>query len=146
MTQFTIGKLSSATGVKVTTIRYYESIGLMSEPDRSQRGQRVYDDIGVQRLSFIRHARDLGFPMDAIRDLIELQTTPAKTCDAVDRIVSEQLEDVRTRLEQLKALEKELERISANCVGGKGESCRVMEALNDHGSCLAKSHERVRGF
>eukprot|EP00521_Asterionellopsis_glacialis_P018914 CAMPEP_0195336208 /NCGR_PEP_ID=MMETSP0708-20121125/16061_1 /TAXON_ID=33640 /ORGANISM="Asterionellopsis glacialis, Strain CCMP134" /LENGTH=59 /DNA_ID=CAMNT_0040406763 /DNA_START=27 /DNA_END=203 /DNA_ORIENTATION=+ len=58
----TIGRLSKAAGVKVTTIRYYESISLMGDPDRSESGQRLYGDEAVQRLSFIRHARDLGFP------------------------------------------------------------------------------------
>ena len=65
MKPMTIGRLSKAGGVKVTTIRYYESIGLMGEPDRSESGQRLYGEESVQRLSFIRHARDLGFPMDA---------------------------------------------------------------------------------
>ena len=74
MKPMTIGRLSKAADVKVTTIRYYESIGLMGTPDRSESGQRLYGEPSVQRLSFIRHARDLGFPMEAIRDLIELQT------------------------------------------------------------------------
>ena len=73
MKQMTIGRLSKAAGVKVTTIRYYESINLMGVPDRSTSGQRLYDDEAIQRLSFIRHARDLGFPIDSIRDLIDLQ-------------------------------------------------------------------------
>jgi len=79
MKPMTIGRLSKAAGVKVTTIRYYESIGLMGTPDRSESGQRQYGDDAVQRLSFIRHARDLGFPMEAIRDLIDLQTEPTMT-------------------------------------------------------------------
>ena len=74
----TIGALSKATGVKVTTIRYYESIGLLPEPARSGSGQRVYDASGFERLEFIRHARDLGFSVETIRDLIALQTDPSE--------------------------------------------------------------------
>ena len=65
----TIGRLAKASDVKVTTIRYYESIGLIDPPDRSEGGQRIYDQKAVERMRFIRHARDLGFPLEAIREL-----------------------------------------------------------------------------
>lgn len=144
MKPMTIGRLSKAAGVKVTTIRYYESIGLMGTPDRSESGQRQYGDDAVQRLSFIRHARDLGFPMEAIRDLIDLQTEPDQDCAAVDTIARHQLADVRKRLNQLEALEAELKRMIASCEGGKVGGCQVMAALNDHGECLNDAHERLQ--
>jgi DNA-binding transcriptional MerR regulator len=90
MKQMTIGRLSKAAGVKVTTIRYYESIDLMGKPERSTSGQRLYGDDAVQRLSFIRHARDLGFPIDSIRELIELQHQPGEDCAHVDVIARRQ--------------------------------------------------------
>lgn len=68
----TIGKLGEAAGVKVPTIRYYEQIGLLPEPDRSAGNQRLYGQSALDRLAFIRHARELGFPLDAIRDLLSL--------------------------------------------------------------------------
>lgn len=144
MKTMTIGRLSKATGVKVTTIRYYESIGIMGEPDRSESGQRLYDDEAIQCLSFIRHARDLGFPMNAIRDLIQLQSAPGKDCAAVDIIAKKQLSDVRKRLDQLKALERELVRMVLGCQGGKVGACRVMVALNNHGTCIAETHDRLQ--
>jgi len=69
MKPMTIGGLSKAAGVKVTTIRYYESVGLMGEPERSASGQRHYDNEAVQRLSFIRHARDLGQKLSQLEAL-----------------------------------------------------------------------------
>ncbi|WP_144389857.1 MerR family transcriptional regulator, partial [Phaeobacter sp. 22II1-1F12B] len=63
----TIGTLSKKTGTKVQTIRYYEQIGLMPEPGRTEGGQRRYDNAQLDRLSFIRHSRQLGFSLDAIR-------------------------------------------------------------------------------
>lgn len=140
----TIGKLSKAANVKVTTIRYYENVGLMGEPDRSESGQRLYGSLDVERLSFIRHARELGFPMDDIRTLIDLQTQPSHDCATVNTIASNQLEEVRKRLSQLTALEAELERMVASCKGGQVESCRVMAAINDHAECVSHSHERVK--
>ncbi len=144
MKPMTIGRLSKAADVKVTTIRYYESIGLMGQPDRSQSGQRQYGEDAVQRLSFIRHARDLGFPMNAVRDLIQLQAEPGEDCAAVDLIARRQIDDVRKRLNQLKALERELKRMISSCEGGEVGRCQVMAALNDHSACLSPSHDRVR--
>jgi DNA-binding transcriptional MerR regulator len=146
MKPMTIGRLSKAAGVKVTTIRYYESVGLMGKPDRSESGQRLYGDDAVQRLSFLRHARDLGFPMEAIRNLIKLQAAPGKDCAAVDIIAREQLADVRKRLNQLEALEGELKRMISSCEGGKVGSCQVMAALNDHGACLSETHDRMKSM
>ena len=146
MRQMTIGQLSKAGGVKVTTIRYYESIGLMGEPDRSESGQRLYTDDAVHRLSFIRHARDLGFPMDAVRELMKLQTEPGSDCSAVDAIAREHLNDVRKRLGQLEALEAELKRMISSCEGGNVGECHVMAALNDHSDCMTETHERVKAL
>ena len=72
----TIGTLGRKTGTKVQTIRYYEQIGLIPEPGRTEGGQRRYGDAALDRLSFIRHARELGFPLQAIRDLLSLTDNP----------------------------------------------------------------------
>lgn len=140
MKQMTIGRLSKAAGVKVTTIRYYESIDLMGEPERSTSGQRLYGDDAVQRLLFIRHARDLGFPIDSIRELIDLQHKPGEDCAHVDVIARRQLADVRLKLSQLEGLEAELKRMVSTCEGGSIATCKVLESLGDHSQCL-ESHE-----
>ena len=139
----TIGTLSKETGVKVTTIRYYESIDLMPEPDRSASGQRIYEDAAVERLKFIRHCRELGFPVEAIRELIDLQTQPGDDCALVDQIARKQLLDVRHRLSQLEALEAELKRMIAACEGGEISACAVMACLADHDHCLVEAHEKI---
>ena len=144
MKPMTIGRLSSAAKVKVTTIRYYESIGLMGTPDRSASGQRLYGSVDVERLSFVRHARELGFSMDAIKDLIGLQTEPDQDCSAVDTIAQKQLAEVQKRLTQLEALERELKRMIENCRGGKVGGCQVMAAINDHSECETDKHERLK--
>ena len=140
MRQMTIGRLSKAAGVKVTTIHYYESIDLMGEPERSTSGQRMYGDDAVQRLSFVRHARDLGFPIDSIRELIKLQEQPGENCSNVDVIARHQLADVRQKLSQLGALEAELKRMVSACEGGSIATCKVLESLSDHEHCL-DAHE-----
>ena len=132
----TIGELSRRAGVKVPTIRYYEQTGLMSEPERSEGNQRRYTQSDLDRLTFIRHGRDLGLSVEAIRDLIALSGHPDAPCDGVNRIAQEHLADVRARIERLQKLEAELARIVALCDGTHAvKECRVLEALSDHGQC-----------
>ena len=130
-----IGQLARSTGVKVPTIRYYESIGLMPEAGRSSGNQRLYSQAEVRRLAFIRHARELGFPLEAIRDFLGLSDQPDQTCAAADRIARAQLAEVQSRIARLRALEAELSRMVTQCAHGKIADCRVIESLGDHGLC-----------
>ena len=130
-----IGKLAQATGVKVPTIRYYEQIGLLPEAGRSAGNQRLYGRDTQGRLAFIRHARELGFPLDAIRDLLSLSDRPDQPCAAVDDIARAQLKAVQARIGRLKALEAELHRMLDQCACGTIKDCRVIETLGDHALC-----------
>ncbi|MEX1206047.1 MAG: helix-turn-helix domain-containing protein [Dongiaceae bacterium] len=137
--EFSIGELAKRTGSKVQTIRYYEQIGLMPEPLRTQGNQRRYGPKHLARLAFIRHSRELGFPLDAIRELLSLADVPERSCTAADAIARRQLEAAERRIRQLKALKMELKRMIAECQGGKICECRVIEVLADssHGHCLS---------
>ena len=103
----TIGKLSKATGVKVPTIRYYEQIDLLPEPVRTTGNQRLYDRRTQERLAFIRHARDLGFPLEAIRELLGLSDDPHGACAVADDIARRQLAAVEARIARLTVLRDE---------------------------------------
>lgn len=138
----TIGTLAKKTGTKVQTIRYYEQIGLMPEPGRTAGGQRRYGDAGLDRLSFIRHARQLGFPLDAIRELLDLSDHPDKSCEEADAIARRQLRQVELRMARLEALRTELARMVQECSGGRSADCRVLEVLRDHSECLT-DHEVI---
>lgn len=135
MAGFTIGKLAVATDTKVQTIRYYESIGLMAPFTRTEGGHRLYDVEDRKRLTFIRHARELGFPIEAIRELLSLSDNPQTSCERADDIASRRLEEVEHRLKRLKALQKELKRMVAECGHGRVCDCRVIEVLSDHRLC-----------
>lgn len=108
----TIGELSKATSTNISTIRYYEQTGLLTHAQRSQGNQRRYSEVEKDRLTFIRHARDLGLTIEAIRDLIDLSERADLPDTDASRIVSEQLATVRGKIERLKKLEAELARIS----------------------------------
>lgn len=138
--RYAIGALARQTGTKVQTIRYYEQIGVMPEPVRTEGGQRRYGQAHLDRLAFIRHSRELGFSLNQIRSLLDLSDRPDRTCQEADRIAKENLRAVRRRIQSLRALEEELERMVVECDGGRVCDCRVIEVLSDHGKCLHDAH------
>ena len=131
---FSIGELSKRTGVKIPTIRYYEQMGLIEPPERSEGNQRRYTRDGLRRLSFIRHSRDLGFTIEDIKGLLELSQHPEKPCRDAHEIAVQHLKDVQSRIGKLRRLERELKRIS-NCDAGHIADCAVIETLADHSLC-----------
>ncbi|MBJ7532966.1 helix-turn-helix domain-containing protein [Rhodomicrobium vannielii ATCC 17100] len=135
-----IGELSRATGVKVPTIRYYEQVGLLPEPPRTRSDRRIYDDSAIKRLRFIRHARELGFDVDAIRQLLDLSDQPQRSCAKVDAIARRHLEEISSRLARLAILKEELERMISQCSQEKIAQCRILDVLSHHEHCLHHDH------
>jgi DNA-binding transcriptional MerR regulator len=134
---FSIGQVSRRTGIKIPTIRYYEQMGLIPSPERSEGNQRRYGDGCVRRLDFIRHARELGFSLDDIGDLIRMSGSPEAPCDDLHRIAGRHLGAVRSRIARLRRLEAELERIS-HCDAHSVSDCAVLETLSDHAHCSSE--------
>jgi DNA-binding transcriptional MerR regulator len=135
MENLPIGEAARKSGVKVPTIRYYEQIGLLPKPPRTEGNRRLYEPADLRRLAFIRHARELGFEIVAIRALLTLQDHPDQSCAAADEIARARLGDVEERMTSLSALKAELERMVAECAHGRVAECRVIEILADHGKC-----------
>lgn len=124
-----IGRVAELTGVKVPTIRYYEEIQLLPTPPRTDSNRRTYDAADVRRLSFIRHARDLGFDIDAIRQLLALAGLPEEPCERADEIARTRLAEVEGKLARLTALRAELEGMIERGSHGRIRECRVIEVL-----------------
>ncbi|MFC3723151.1 MerR family transcriptional regulator [Neoaquamicrobium sediminum] len=131
----TIGTLSRQTGVKIPTIRYYEQMGLMAAAERSEGNQRRYGLRDRDRLSLIKHARDLGFTIEAIRELLELSAHPERPCADADQIAVRQLQSVREKIARLQTLETELGRIATCCHGDHIKDCYVLQSLANHEMC-----------
>jgi DNA-binding transcriptional MerR regulator len=135
-----IGEASKASGVKIPTIRYYEQIGLLPAPPRTEGNRRLYDKKDIQRLLFIRHARDLGFEIDAIRTLLDLQDNPDQSCAVADAVARARLIDVENRIARLLSLKTELQRMLDCTAHGRIDQCRVIEILGNHEECIHPSH------
>ena len=135
-----IGEAAERSNVKVPTIRYYEQIGLLPQPPRTEGNRRLYGEEDLRRLAFIRHARELGFEIDAIRTLLTLQDDPGQPCATADSIAQARLAEVVQRIRSLTALKTELEHMVEGCRHGKVCECRVIEVLADHSQCEHARH------
>ena len=137
-----IGQLAQKTGCKGPTIRYYESIGLLAAPSRTEGGQRRYGDSHRVNLTFMGHARDLGFGIKSIHELLSLHDHSAtedgikdKTLHRADDIAREHLLEVEHKISKLSALRDELRSMIDACHSGETRSCQVMSVLADHQLC-----------
>ncbi len=124
-----IGELAAATSTKVETVRYYEKIGLLAPPARSASNYRSYGIEHLGRLSFIRRARDLGFTLEAVRELLTLSDDSGQSCQAVDEIASSHLAEVERKIADLSALRSELGRVLGSCRHGTIADCKIIESL-----------------
>jgi Cu(I)-responsive transcriptional regulator len=124
-----IGELANATATNVETVRYYEKIGLLAPPARSASNYRSYGNEHLSRLSFIRRARDLGFTLEAVRELLALSDDTGQSCEAVDEIASAHLAEVERKIVDLGALRSELARVLGSCRHGTVADCKIIESL-----------------
>lgn len=123
------GLLAKQSGVNAETVRYYEKIGLLPEPPRSKGGHRVYDQTHLQRLSFIRRGRELGFSLEEIQGLLDLVDTGHYTCAEVRNRTIIHLDDVQQKIRDLKKMERILEGMVAECEGATVPDCPIIDAL-----------------
>ncbi len=130
--RLTIGDLAKATATKVETVRYYERIGLLPAPARTSGNYRAYGPDHLGRLSFVRRARDLGFSIGQVRELLGLADDRDRSCEAVDAIAREHLKEVERKIADLVALRRELDGLIGQC--RRGTECRIIEALSPAGA------------
>ena len=133
-----IGQLARATGTSSETIRYYEQIGLMRRPERTESNYRDYAPADADRLAFIRHARGLGFELADIRSLLDLADQPDRDCGEADLIASGHLEAVEHKITQLEKLRVELGRMISQCRGSNAATCHILHVLSDHDLCATE--------
>lgn len=125
-----IGELAKAAGVQVTTVRFYERKGLLLTPARRASGYRVYGDDAVQRLRFIQEAKELGFSLHEIAELLTLRVGTGRTCRNVRHHAVQKIADVDAKIRQLKRFKRALQKLVAQCeAGGTQGACPILDAL-----------------
>ena len=128
-----IGDASERSGVSAKMIRYYEEIGLLRRVGRSANGRRAYGQPDLHRLRFIRRCRDLGFPIEDVRALLDVMDAKTPSCLSARDLTLTHLSTVRARRDELEALERTLTAMAASCTeacaGGATPDCTLMEEL-----------------
>jgi MerR family copper efflux transcriptional regulator len=134
MPSYTIGQLARLSGFGVETIRYYERERLVSEPPRRASGYRQYPENTLARLRFIRHAKELGFSLKDIKDLLELRVAPGATCASVRKRAEAKIAEVHAKQKKLRQIEQALVKLAAACRGrGPTSNCPILDALDERG-------------
>ena len=127
----TIGQLARSAGVGIETVRFYERQGLLEQPDRKASGYREYSDEVVARLGFIRRAKELGFSLKEIGELIALRTGPETTCAEVKSKAKAKLADIESKIDDLQRMQKALLKLATTCRGrGPINACPILDALD----------------
>jgi len=126
----TIGKVAHSAGLAIDTVRYYEREGLLEKPARTASGYRHYTPEAVARLRFIRQAKDLGFSLSEIKELLALRVTPGKSCADVKARAEAKIADVEQRVATLMRMKRALAKLASSCSGrGPTSECPILEAL-----------------
>lgn len=129
-TTFTIGQLATAAEIPAATIRYYEKIGLLASPSRSEGNYRQYGRDDLDRLTFVRRAREIGFSIDQIRSLLSFSDQLNGDCCAVTALTEAHLSAVEAKIADLLLLKDRLSSLLTSCRGGLVADCRIIDALN----------------
>ena len=131
------GALAKVTGVNSETIRYYEKVGLMPDPSRTEAGYRVYDETHLKRLSFIRRCRELGFSIDEVSGLLGFVDGGNYTCAEVRDSTIIHLGNVRQKIRDLRKMERTLKEMVFQCVGESVPECPISDALYSNATPFA---------
>jgi Cu(I)-responsive transcriptional regulator len=135
-----IGEAASRSGVSAKMIRYYEGVGLISKAQRTESGYRTYSDTDIHSLRFIRRARDLGFPVERIRELLRLWTDQSRTSHEVKEIALAHVAELNADIARLTELRDVLQHLAGQCHGDDRPQCPILEDLSGTSSAPAPQH------
>jgi Zn(II)-responsive transcriptional regulator len=145
MPTMTVGKLAEATGINIETVRFYEREGLMPKPERTQGGHRLFDDTDVARLRFIQRAKEVGFTLKEIQDLLFLRDSEVATCEDVCEMAKRKVAEIERKIEMLTEMRDHLKALTEICPGDSRptECCSILKGL-EGGAAPAKRKGKSR--
>lgn len=127
---YKIGELSKEAGATIDTIRFYEDKGLLGPDSRSSSGYRYYSDIAIRTLNFIQSAKDLGFTLAEIKELLQIKIRKGGKCSLALEKIREKENDIERKITELKRIKKALKKVSSKCEEAKpSEPCHFLELL-----------------
>ncbi len=129
MTTLNIGQAAKASGISSKMIRHYEEIGLIPKARRTEAGYRLYSDKDIHNLIFVRHARDLGFPINTIRDLLSLWSNKRRSSSKVKALATEYLNELEQRIQELTAMKEVLQQLTDHCHGDDRPECPILDGI-----------------
>ncbi len=131
MNEITVGKLAKEAGINIETIRYYENIGLMPKPKRTESGYRIYSGNDLKRLLFIRRAKELGFTLKETAELLNIKVESKNTCGDVKRLAEKKIKNVEQKINDLKKIRDVLEKLVHQCVNEEitKDECPILETI-----------------
>ena len=129
MNGLTISELAKNAGVNIETIRYYERLGLISEPPRTESGYRIFPPEVIQRIRFIKRSQDLGFSLSEINKLLTLTESEGFSCWEVRQFASQKLEEIELKIRDLQNIKSVLQDLSSKCSEGSINGCPIIERL-----------------
>ncbi|QFT54799.1 Cd(II)/Pb(II)-responsive transcriptional regulator [Microbulbifer sp. THAF38] len=133
--EYRIGEAAKRAGCKVETVRYYEQVGLLPQPSRSEGNYRLYSEEHLAQLRFIRHCRSLDMPLEDIRNLLTLRERPKEHCGEINALVDEHIDRVNSQMALLEQLRESLMALRSQCAGpGYTDSCEIVRELS-HCEC-----------
>ena len=131
MSDLTVGKLAKEVGINLETVRYYETIGLMPNPNRRDSGYRIYSERDLKRLLFIKRAKELGFTLKEIQELFEIKVETKSTCGDVKHIAEHKIIDVEQKIKDLQKIKRVLKKLVAQCICEEvsTDECPILETI-----------------
>ena len=135
-----IGEAAERSGVSAKRIRYYEEIGLLRPASRMENGYRDYDERAVHELRFARRAREFGFSIEQVQELLDLWRDPTRSSASVKALAEAHLADIGARIRRLEEMRDTLKHLVQNCRGDDRPGCPIIESLENEGR-EAASHE-----
>lgn len=131
MTEYFVGQIAKDVGINVETIRYYEKLKLLPKPKRKESRYRIYDEMDLKRLLFIKRAKELGFTLREIKELLELRIDSEAKCGDVKHLTENKLKDVDNRIRDLKKIRSVLVKLINHCVNEEvsSDECPILESI-----------------
>ncbi|MBM3386217.1 MAG: Cu(I)-responsive transcriptional regulator [Betaproteobacteria bacterium] len=138
-----IGEAARNAGVSAKMLRHYESLGLLGQVSRNDGGYRLYNKADIHSLRFIKRARDLGFSMAEIADLVALWRKPQRTSASVKRIAQQHVDALATRIEAMQAMQRSLQTLLHGCAGDERPDCPILDDLATHAPGISHLHAQI---